>query len=156
MANVIIDSCTYGKITKDPSWELLVENIIKDKSFIVFNFKVIRDELRKAPSQVLRIYDQMVSTNIIQETKQMVQLAQEYYKEYKKNGGNVGKKKILNDFKIVACASIKNCDLLFSDDENTLKCKKALDAYRTVNLKKNYRTPTFYNLLDLKKRYLTR
>lgn len=156
MANVIIDSCTYGKIIKDPGWEILVENITKDKTFIIFNFKVIRDELRKAPSQVLRVYDQMVSTNIIQETKQMTELAQEYYQEYKKNGGGVCKKKILNDFKIVACASIKNCDLLFSDDENTLKCKKALDAYRTVNLKRNYRTPTFYKLLDLKRRYSAR
>ena len=154
MANVIIGSCTYGKITKDPKWDILVESLMKDKSFVVFNFKIIRDELRKAPSQVLRVYDQIVSTNMIPETKQMDSLAQEYYIEYKNNGGNVGKKKILNDFKIVACASIKNCDLLFSDDERTLKSKNSLEAYKTVNLRRNYRTPTFYNLTDLKKRYL--
>lgn len=155
MSNVIIDSCTYGKIVKDRDWEFLVEKIIKDKKFIVFNFRVIRDELRKAPKPILRIYDQIVSTNMIQENKQISNLADEYYKQYKINGGGKGKKKIINDFKIVACASIKNCDLLFSDDDSTLKCKNALESYRIINLKKNYRTPTFYSITDLKKRYLT-
>jgi hypothetical protein len=154
MANVIIDSSTFGKIIKDRQWESLVRSIIQDRNFIVFNFRIIREELRKAPKQVLRIYDQIVSTNMINETKEMTNLANEYYVEYKKNGGGKGKKNIINDFKIVACASIKNCDLLFSEDEGSLKCKNALSAYRLVNLKRNYRTPTFYNLLELKKRYL--
>ncbi len=155
MANVIIDSCTYGKMIKDANWEKLVEEIIKTKSFIVFNFRVIRDELRKAPKQVLTIYDQIVSTNMIQENKTIVKLAEGYYNEYKKNGGGKGKKKILNDFKIVACASIKNCDILFSDDDSTLKCKNALDAYRKVNINMKYRTPKFYSILDLKSTFLT-
>jgi hypothetical protein len=156
VANVIIDSCTYGKIVKNRDWELLVENIINDKKFIVFNFEIIRKELRKAPKQVLTIYDQIVSTNKIFDNNKITNLAKEYYINYKNLGGGVGKNKIINDFKIVACASIKNCDLLFSDDRNTLKCKNALESYRIINLKKGYRTPTFYDINDLKKIYLTR
>lgn len=155
MANVVIDSCTYGKIVKDKKWETLVENIINDKSFVVFNFKIIKDELRKAPKQVLIIYDQIVSTNLIKDSRKISRLAEDYYKQYKINSGGKGKKKIINDFKIVACASIKNCDLLFSDDEHTLKCNNALESYKIINLKRNYRTPTFYNIRDLKKKYLT-
>ena len=33
-------------------------------------------------------------------------------------GGNVGKRRIFNDFKIVACATIKNCDIIASDDNH--------------------------------------
>jgi hypothetical protein len=156
MVNVIIDSCTYGNIIKDKKdGEKVAEGIIKDEQFIVCNFKVIRDELRNAPKQVLTIYDQIVSSNIIQDSKEISGLAEEYYKEYRKNGGGKGKTNIIKDFKIVACASIKNCDLVFSDDNSTMKCKNALNSYKTINLKFNHRTPTFYSYSDLKKRYLT-
>ncbi len=156
MVNVIIDSSTYGNIIKDKrNGEIVAEKIIKDKTFIVCNFRVVRDELRKAPKQVLTIYDSIVSNHIITDSKQISKLAEEYYREYKKNGGGKGKKKIINDFKIVSCASIKNCDLVFSDDDSTMKCKNALNSYKIINLKFNHRTPTFYSYSDLKRRYLT-
>ena len=157
MTNVIIDSSTYGNIIKDKeSWEVVVNGIINDPNFIVLNFKIIRDELRKAPSQALKIYDQIVSNKLIPDSKQISNLAEEYYKEYKNNKGGQGKKNIINDFKIVACASIKNCNLLVSDDERTLKCSNAIKAYNFINLRHNFRTPTFYAYSDLKKLYLTK
>ena len=154
--NVIIDSCTYGNLIKDKlDGEKIVEKIMRDNKFVVYNFRVIRNELRNAPKPVLTIYDKIVSSNIITESSQILKLAEEYYNEYINNGGGKGKKSIVTDFKIVACASIKNCDLIFSDDCATMKCKNALNAYRIVNLRFNYRTPTFYSYSDLKKRYST-
>ena len=154
MVSVIIDSCTYGNIIKDSKYgEKVVEKIIKDKTFNVCNFRVIRNELKKAPKQVLEIYDWIVSKKTIIASKKIVDLAEEYYKVYKRNKGGQGKSKILNDFMIVACASIKSCDLVFSDDGKTLKSKNSLKAYKDVNLKEGYRTPTFYSYKDLKKKY---
>ncbi len=156
MVSVLIDSSTYGKIIEDQKFgEDLVKEILKNKNkFIVHNFRVIRNELRRAPKPVLNIYNQIVSKRIIQDSKKIKDLAQKYHKEYKKNGGGKGKRKMLNDFKIVACASIKNCDLVFSDDESSLKHKNSIKAYREVNLKEGYRTPTFYSYSDLRKRFL--
>ncbi len=66
----------------------------------------------------------------------------------------MGKKKIFNDFKIVACATLKNFDLIVSDDERTMKSQKAMEAYKTVNLEINRRNPTFYSYKNLKRRYI--
>ena len=52
--------------------------------------------------------------------------------DYKNNRGvkNVGS--IMNDFKIVACASLYNFDLIFSDDEKTLKNPIAINSYKII------------------------
>lgn len=154
MVNVIIDSSTYSNIIADiESGDKVAEAIIRDETFIVRNFKLIRDELRKAPKRILAIYDEIVSKNMISDSHEISKLAEDYLKEYKNNDGGVGRKKIMNDLKIVACATIKKCDLVFSDDNRTLKSDSAIKAYKIVNLKFNYRTPTFYSYKDLKQRY---
>jgi|TARA_B100001971_G_C18056264_1_gene465490 hypothetical protein len=151
--DVIIDSSTYGNIIKDkPNTIRIVERIAKDQNFRVHNFRVIRDELRRAPN-MLPVYDDIVTSTIIDDSNQIRKLADEYFKEYRKLGGGVGKKKIFNDFKIVACATLKNFDLVVSDDERTMKSTKAVQAYKIINIKINRRTPTFHSYSDLKRRY---
>ena len=100
------------------------------------------------------MYDDIVTSTIITDSNEIRKLADEYFKEYRNNGGGVGKKKIFNDFKIVACATLKNFDLVVSDDERTMKSSKAVEAYKTVNIKINRRTPTFHSYKNLKRRYI--
>jgi hypothetical protein len=151
--DVIIDSSTYGNIAKDKAnAKLIIEKISRDPNFLVHNFKVIRDELRRAPS-ILPIYDRIVASTIIDDSNQIKRIAEEYFKEYKKNGGGVGKKKIFNDFKIVACASLKKFDLIVSDDERTMKSSKAISAYKEINFNHSLRTPYFFSYKDLKRKY---
>ena len=150
---VIIDSSTYGNIVKDKQNTIRIANLIAtDPNFRVHNFKVIRDELRRAP-KILPVYDDIVTSTIIEDSNDIRKLAEDYFREYRNNGGGVGKKKIFNDFKIVACATLKNFDLIVSDDERTMKSPRAVQAYKIVNIKINRRTPTFYSYKNLKRRY---
>ena len=119
---------------------------------MIHNFRLIRNELRGAP-KTLPIYDQLVTQRVIEESNEIKKLASDYFEEYKKNDGTQGQKKIMNDFKIVACATILNCDLIVSEDKRTLLNPAAIKTYKDVNLKNNKRTPTFYSYQDLKKKY---
>jgi len=152
MANVILDTNIYGKIIEDKRGIELAEKLIKDDKFVIHNFKTIRDELRRAKN-VLKVYDRIVKTRLFNDTKEIDGLAKNYFREYKKFGGRKQWTRIKNDFKIIAYASIKNCDLVFSNDEKTLKNSASLKSYRMVNLNRKLRTPTFYKYEDLKRSY---
>lgn len=158
----LFDTNIYTEIIKDSDGEKLVENIIGDKNFVIHNFRLIREELKNTPKNVkfeeerlrfllLELHDKIVKGEIILETKEIIQLAEDYYNEYKKQGGGVGKDHIIKDFKIVACAALKNMDIIVSNDESSLKCDNAKLSYFIVNTKINLRTPSFYNYLVLKK-----
>lgn len=152
MVSVIFDTNIYGELFKDNNGLELVRKIKRDTTFIIHNFKLIRNELRRAP-KLLPLYDELVVNRVIEESKQIKDLAKAYFKEYKANGGNQGQKKMINDLKIVACASKLGCDLVFSNDQRTLKHPIAKKAYEIINLKKGYRTPWFHSYYILKKRY---
>ena len=153
MVDVILDTNIYGKIADDSEQgPELVDRMRRDTQFVVHNFRLIRNELRRAP-RILPIYDQLVVRRVIQETKDIRALADAYFKEYKANGGRQGRKKMLNDFKIVACAALNGFDLIVSEDEKTLKHPIARKAYDIVHVKKDLRTPSFYSYDVLKRRF---
>ncbi len=153
MLHVILDTNIYGKILDDKEYGgKLSEKLKKDPSILVHNFRLIRQELRGAP-KLLPLYDSIVAQRVINETQEIKNLASAYFIEYKNNRGVQGQQKILNDFKIVACASILGCDIIFSDDRKTLQSPVALHAYRVSNVKKRLRTPTFHSYNDLKQIY---
>ena len=154
MANVVLDTNIYGKLAKDIDGERLIEVLIRKDTFTIHNFKIIRDELRRASSNILAIYDRLVKTKMTSDTIDIDRLANEYLKIYRELGGHRGAQDIIKDFKIVAYASIKNCDIVFSDDEKTLKHPTAVAAYKIINLRKNLRTPSFYTYATLKKSML--
>lgn len=154
MVNVLLDTNIYGKISEDTQQgPQLIERISADPAFVVLNFRLIRNELRRAP-RLLPIYDKLVSHRVIDDSTAITRLAEAYFVEYKSNDGKQGKKKMLNDFKIVACAALKGCDIVCSDDNRTLKHFVAVNAYRLVNLSRKLRTPTFYSYDELKRTYL--
>lgn len=155
MVEVIFDTNIYGKIVEDKDEDalLLAESIKKDNNFNIRNFRVVRDELRKYP-KLLPLYDSLVSKNQTPVSKQIEELAKSYFKEYKSLGGTQSKtKNFMNDLMIVACASAKGCNLVFSNDKKSMHNSHAIKAYRNVNLKSNLRTPTFYYYEDLKEKY---
>ena len=77
-------------------------------------------------------------------------MANEFYKEYKRLGGGVAKKRIYNDFKIVACATLIGCDVVVSDDHHSMRAGKALRAYGRVAFAHHKRAPSFLDYHDLK------
>lgn len=150
----LFDTNIYGFLVADvKNGTELIEKIKQDTNFAIHNFRLIRNELRKAPSKVLSVYDRLVTNRIIEESKQIKDLASSYFKEYKINKGVQGQKKILNDFKIVACATLLNSDLVVSEDRRTMLNPIAVNAYKHVNVRLDKRTPTFFTYLDLKKKY---
>lgn len=152
MLHVLFDTNIYGKVFQDKDGLELVQRIKTDPAFLIHNFRLIRNELRKVP-KILPLYDRLVARRVIQETPQIQKLARAYFEQYKTYGGRQGQKQISNDFKIVACASVLSCDIAFSDDEKTMKSPIARKSYEIVNLKKGLRTPYFLRYQDLKKRY---
>ncbi len=155
MVGVLFDTNIYGFLIKEPREILakLTNSIIDDKTFIIHNFKIIRDELRKAPN-ILPLYDSLVTNNIISVSDLIEKIAKEYYDEYKRLGGMRSKNNnFMNDLKIVACASAKNFNLIYSEDKNSMWNSFSVQVYKNVNLKYNYRTPTFYSYSELKKKY---
>jgi hypothetical protein len=153
MITALFDSNIYGRFVEEKEAGLALANKIKqDPNILIHNFRLIRNELRKAP-KMLTIYDTLVANRIIAENNRIKNLAKQYFKFYKENKGVQSQKKIMNDFKIVACATILNCDLVVTEDQRTLLNPIAVKAYRHLNLKNNLRMPTLYRYHDLKRKY---
>lgn len=110
MYPILLDTNIYGKIFADKEGAQLARRIRGDRSLFIPNFRLIRNELRRA-QKILPLYDELVSRRVIDENNDIRNLAREYFEEYRKSGGVQGQKKIMNDFKIVACATLLNCDI---------------------------------------------
>ena len=152
MVVVLLDTNIYGKLFDDPVGEELAERIRRDNTFTILNFRLIRNELRGIP-KILPLYDQLAAHRIILEAKQMNDLARAFFQEYRAMGGRQGQKRMMTDFKIIACASLKGCDIVYSDDEKTLKHKSAREAYEIVDSKNNLRPPNLLSYSTLKRRF---
>ena len=153
MKRVLLDANIYGLMIKNGE----AENISKEignKKIIVYGNDVIRKELRTVPKHVifekrklrivlLGLYDRIIKGHSYQTTYLIKNLAEDYIKTFQELFGRVAKKKILNDFLIVACASINELDILVSDDKKTMLSDYSKKVYKIVNELKNYKTPEF-------------
>ena len=161
MNHLLLDSNTYGKIAIDPERAALIEQITKSH-LVVHNFALIREELRNTSRSktahgtrrlrtiLLAAYDQLTTNRVITVSPQITRMASEFYNEYKRLGGGVSKKRIHNDFKIVACATLIGCDVVVSDDHHSMRATKALRAYGRVAFAHHKRAPSFLAYRDLK------
>ena len=78
MLRVILDTNIYGIFIKDKAYgSLIIEKLKKDPTILVHNFKLIRQELRRAPN-LLPIYDSIVAKSVIEENRQIKKLANDY------------------------------------------------------------------------------
>lgn len=164
MVSYILDTNIYGRIAVDPDRDELIEHIAKSNT-LIHNFALTRQELRntartkrlpkggKVRMALLSIYDRLVARTVIPVDTRITSLAEVCYREYKQRGGGVSKRKIINDFKIVACAALKGCDVIASEDNRTMRDAKALQAYKFVSLRQHLRPPTFIGYRELKQAF---
>ena len=91
---------------------------------------------------LLRLYDDLVKKSY-DLNSEMENLAGQYYELYQNLGGTFPKIEMMNDFLIIACASLKNLDVVVSHDTKTMFHELAIKAYTSVNKINNLRLPEF-------------
>ncbi len=162
---IILDTSIYGKIIEDRIEDKLVEKAnIHKHDMTIYGIRIIRKEIRDAPKHskdrydlrlaLIRLYDALTKGREL-EIKPLAQtLAVLYYKNYRKNGGSVSWKSIMNDMIIVAEATISKLDIVVSDDNRTMLSNAAKRAYYSVNKEHNLITPNFIGYGEFKRKLL--
>ena len=161
MKRIMLDTNIYGLIAGDND-RLKIVNAMLKSGFIFYGTKLNRDELRAVPRNLivdgrnlrvdlLTLFDGVVGTHIYAITKEMEEIADNYYKTYVEFGGSKSKSDIIKDFIIVACAAVHNLDIVVSNDEKSMLTENALKSFKLVNsiIKKN--TPNFIDYFNFKK-----
>lgn len=160
---ILLDTSVYGKLVDDTLMFALLLERRKNNEFIIYGNELIRKELRATPKSLLNktkekkvrlfglsLYGSLVTKekHVLKLNPLMEDLANVYYKEYKKKGGNFGAEELHNDFLMVSCATLHQLDLVVSDDRRTMFSTDALNAYQSVNNKMGFRNPDyiFYNM----------
>lgn len=166
MKRVMIDTNVYEFLLKYIERDIL-ENILLQKNIVFYGSSIIRKELREISkvkkeivdgqlkglrNTLLNIYDLMVGRHHYQITKQMEELADKYFTVYKTFGGFATEKEIIDDFRIVACASLNSLDILVSEDTKTMLSEFALKSYESVNKIFGFKTPRFIKFNEFRNR----
>lgn len=155
MKRVILDTSVYGELIKETEVaEALVRMV--PINYVVYGTKIIRNELRDLSkdaklegkskrSLLLRAYDTLVrkERHNLEITTMIEIIASEFYKQYRINGGSKSLKDMINDLRIVACASFYSLDIVVSNDEKSMLSPKAIKAYRSVCKEFRLHTPEF-------------
>lgn len=128
------------------------------ESIDLYGFEIVRKELRATRRVIvnmnlrmdlLRVYDDLVKKTY-EVTESMKKLAEEYYLSYTKLGGSHPRGKLINDFLIIACASLKDLNIVVSNDVRTMLSEFAINAYKKVNKTKGINLPSFINYEEFK------
>ncbi|MFH0798263.1 MAG: hypothetical protein V1906_02520, partial [Candidatus Woesearchaeota archaeon] len=165
MLRVMFDTTIYGFIAKESKEkrEAIVRLIKSDNDLRIYGFREIRREIRnvkkwidsRLTNSILEIYDLIIAKQY--ETSLKIEsLALQYFQEYSRLGGKKRFDDLEVDFLIVSCATLKNIDILYSGDRESMStnskfCKICQEAYTNVNLKEKLRCPNFYRYCELKK-----
>ena len=156
-SKVMLDTNVYDKIAlKD---EQLIPEIISSQKITVYGCRVIREELRAIPKgekvgsrnlrvMLLRTCDLLVKKHDLPVEDIAEYVAKEYTAEY---SGNKPKKDLYSDFLIVAVASLKDLDIVCTDDSKTMSSTDTVEAYKKVNERNGLRTPQFIPYASFKK-----
>ena len=161
MTSMLLDSSVYGEIAIDDKEEEILKALSDGCKYHLCNFQLIRKELRgkkgkkyKKRNAVLPLHDTLMRGKEYRENKEIENLSYEYYQAYKSEGGNLPFKKLKIDFKIIACASIKQIDIVVSKDKNTMMSPFAKKAYEKVNILRKLKTPQLWSYKYLRKELL--
>ena len=152
MKRLLADTNFYGLLAKDPKRIDIVGSIKTNKRLAIYGFTTIRNELRAVPKKIkiegknlridlLNLYDEIGGNHNLKFTDIITQHANGYYKAYREFGGSKAKNEIINDFVIVACASLNNLDIVISNDERSMLTENAIRAYNLVNSITRKKTP---------------
>ena len=113
--------------------------------------ELVRDKFLKLRNALLLVYDLLVDKHKYKTDSRISQIAEEYYIAYKVLKGKATKDEIINDFKIVACATFHHIDILVSNDNKTMLSPESKKAYSSVNEIKKLTTPNFIGFEEFKK-----
>jgi hypothetical protein len=161
MKRLLLDTNIYGLIVVDTERNTIHGRMHKNKEvLLIYGFSIIRNELRDVPKKIrqkgrklrvdlLSTYDEFVKKNYSL-NKEISILAEDYFELYRQFGGSISKNKIINDFLIVACASLHDLDLVVSEDNHSMLTDNALRAYKNVNKIKELKLPDFISYEDFK------
>jgi len=150
---ILLDTNIYGLIIVDKDIEEVNVGRLRNKNgLIIYGVDIIRKELRAIPKYlkydgrklrmlVLGLYDNVVKSHSLKITDNINEIGEKYFLIYKKLGGGVSKDKIMTDFYIIAVASVKEMDIVVSDDHKTMLSNNATKAYEIVNELFGLRTP---------------
>lgn len=128
---IILDTSIYGKIIEDRLEDRIIEQTdIHKHDLTIYGIRIIRKEIRAAPKHskdrydlrlaLLRLYDSLTRGRELKIKPLAHNLAVLYYRSYRKNGGSVSWKGMMNDMIIVAEATISKLDIVVSDDNRTM------------------------------------
>ena len=167
MLRVVFDTNIYGNLLEEPDAENIEKNIREEKDFVVYNFTLIRKEIRNIPKvtdasrkarlSLLEMYDRITGGHYLRNSIEITLLAKKYFDNYRNIGGTYGwDTNIRVDFMIVACASFYGLDIVYSDDQRTMLGKDAMKAYQHININERLRTPNFLKYADLLKQFRTK
>ncbi|HZX19383.1 MAG TPA: hypothetical protein VFF13_00015 [archaeon] len=134
-----------------------LDRLVEEGSVVVYGCNVVRRELREISPKMklggksfrnilLNIYDKLTEKHSYQLESVADNLAEEYWNAYE---GGIAKRKLMDDFRIVAISSLHNLDLVVSQDDKSMKSGVAVRAYLKVNNANGFRTPAFYSVKEL-------
>lgn len=164
MLRVLLDTNIYGNLLEEADAEEIEQRIKEEKDFIIYNFPLIRKEIRNIPKlteasrkarlSLLEMYDRITEGHFLKDSIEINNLAMKYYNQYRHLGGIYNwDTNIRVDFMIVACASFYGLDIVYSDDQRTMLGKTALKAYQHININERLRSPNFLKYIDLLKQF---
>ena len=154
---MLMDAIVYGLILVDRDKDIVVARLKERHDVLFYGCEVIRNELRDTRRggyqgnlrmDLLRLYDQIVKKNYAVDIS-VHELASSYSKASSDMGINPDK--MLSDFLIVVCASLKNLDVLISNDTKSMAGAPVVAVYKIVNDIKKIRLPRFISYEQFKK-----
>ncbi len=150
---ILFDTSVYGYLLLENEFAILLARYIPD-SILVCGTEIVRKELRDTPKDakiegrstrimLLTLYDFLVrkDKHTFRTTSLVELVAEAYFEAYRKEGGSLSKKSVIDDFKIVAAAALHSADVVVSADTDTLLSDNAIVAYKEVNEKFQLRDP---------------
>lgn len=160
MKRIILDTNIYGLVAVDEKREE-IRRSITSSGIVLYGSTVIRKELRKTKKGIvdgvnlrnvlLSLYHEMTKDKELDLRDKHLKTAESYFSAYRELGGTASKSKLLNDFLIVASASLHNLDIVVSEDNATMLNELALKAYSVVNAALKIDIPGFIGYEQFKK-----
>ena len=172
MMSAVFDSSVYGELVLDePFLKELAKHV--NVSFAVFGSETVEEELQNTSTgkkikegkfkglnlrdfltTLYRLFTRRSETLLKTDLVEIV--AARYYVAYSKEAAKSGlakrQSKLLNDFRIVASASLRGVGIIVTADKDTMLRSEAVSAYRLVNGAFQLETPELHSYADFKRR----
>ena len=107
------------------------------------NYGIFEKKIRKLRNALLNTYDLITKGRMIDINLRTDVIADKYFIAYRASGGNIPKEHIINDFLIVASASISGIDIVVSEDKKSMLSDQLVNSIKLVNGLELLRNPKF-------------